>query len=61
MKTILITIVILGFCIAGIAVKILMKKDGEFVGTCSSNNPLITNDGEKCSYCGASTNEQCKA
>ena len=53
MKTALISIVLLGIGFAGIAIKIWAKKDGKFEGTCASNNPLITKEGESCGFCGA--------
>lgn len=37
---------------AGIAIRIWAKKDGEFRGTCASENPLINKDGEPCGFCG---------
>ena len=46
---------------AGIAIKILVKKNGQFAGTCSSNNPLFQSEGESCGLCGAKPNEQCKS
>ncbi|MAZ30934.1 MAG: membrane or secreted protein [Flavobacteriales bacterium] len=61
MKLIILTITILGLGFAGIAIKILAKKDGEFEGTCASNNPLITREGEPCGFCGASPEEKCKS
>ena len=42
----LITIIILGLCIAGISIKFLVKKDGEFAGTCASQNPLLNESNE---------------
>ena len=59
------TTIILSFfltliCLAGICIKILIKKDGEFSGTCASNNPFLNKDGKKCSYCGADPGERCK-
>jgi len=61
MKIILLSIVLLAIAFAGIAIKILVKKDGKFSGTCSSNNPLIQNDGGACGICGAKPQEKCKA
>ena len=61
MKTVLISIVLLGFGFAGIAIKIWAKKDGKFEGTCASNNPLITKKGEPCGFCGAESDEMCKS
>ncbi|MFL2570588.1 MAG: membrane or secreted protein [Parvicellaceae bacterium] len=60
MKIVLLTIGLLGLAFAGIAVKILFKKDGEFAGTCASNNPLLNKEGESCSLCGARPEEKCK-
>ena len=60
-EIILISILILGLGIAGIAIKILVKKNGRFSGTCASNNPFLNKDGENCSYCGATPNEGCKS
>ena len=57
---IIISIIILSICICGIAIKILIKKNGEFSGTCASNNPLLNNN-EPCTYCGAKPNEGCKS
>ena len=48
----LITIIILGLCIAGISIKLLVKKDGEFAGTCASQNPLLNKSNEPCGFCG---------
>jgi hypothetical protein len=61
MKLIIIAVVLLAIAFAGIAVKILLKKDGKFAGTCSSNNPLLKGDGGSCGICGARPEEQCKA
>jgi len=56
----LITIGFLMFVFIGIGIKILLKKDGEFSGTCSSQNPLLNKDGEACRFCGALPEEECK-
>ena len=60
MEVVLLSILLLGLCFAGIAVKILLKKDGEFSGTCASNSPFLNKEGENCSLCGASPEEICK-
>ncbi|KQB42037.1 hypothetical protein RCH33_1378 [Flavobacterium daejeonense] len=59
--TIVISIVVLAFGIAGIAIKLLVKKNGSFSGTCSSNNPLIQGEGGVCGICGAKPEEKCKS
>lgn len=60
MKLVLITIALLSLAFAGIAVKILLKKNGKFAGTCASNNPLINEEGAACGLCGAQPDEKCK-
>tara|TARA_B100000287_G_scaffold416359_1_gene450945 strand:+ start:3854 stop:4075 length:222 start_codon:yes stop_codon:yes gene_type:complete len=56
----LVTIIMITFVFTGIGIKILLKKNGEFSGTCASNNPLLNKEGESCSLCGAKPEEQCK-
>ena len=60
MATVLIAILLLALAFAGIAIKILVKKGGEFAGTCASNNPLLQEEGATCGLCGAKPDEQCK-
>ncbi len=61
MTVVLLSIVLVALAFAGIAIKILVKKDGKFAGTCSSNNPLFQKDGGACSICGARPEDKCKA
>jgi hypothetical protein len=61
MTVILSSIVLVALAFAGIAIKILVKKNGQFAGTCSSNNPLLQKDGGVCGICGAKSQEQCKS
>jgi hypothetical protein len=61
MTIVLISIVLIALAFAGIAIKILVKKDGKFSGTCSSNNPLLQKEGGACGICGAKPQEQCKS
>lgn len=58
MKIFLITIVLLGLAVAGIAIKIWGKKDGKFAGTCASQSPFLNKEGESCSYCGKTPEQQ---
>ena len=60
MTLILSAIVLLGLGVAGIAIKIWGKKDGEFAGTCASNNPMLNDGNGSCGVCGARPSEQCK-
>ena len=52
MELLIITLVLLGLGIAGISIKLWAKKEGEFAGTCASQNPMLNNDGEACGFCG---------
>lgn len=61
MKLVLLTIGLLALAFAGIAIKIWGKKNGEFAGTCASNNPLLQEEGAACGLCGAMPDEQCKS
>ena len=56
----LITLILMIFVFSGIGIKILLKKNGEFAGTCASQNPLINKEGEACGFCGAQPEEKCK-
>jgi len=60
MKIFLITFVMILIASAGIGIKILLKKNGQFSGTCASQNPLLNNEGEPCGLCGAMPEEECK-
>ena len=57
MKLLLITFVLLGLGVAGIAIKIWIKKDGEFAGTCASQNPMLNKTSEPCGFCGKSPDQ----
>ncbi len=47
-----VTLALLLLAFAGIAIKIWGKKDGEFAGTCASQNPFLNKEGEACGFCG---------
>jgi hypothetical protein len=55
----LLVIGLLALAFAGIAVKILLKKDGKFAGTCASQSPFLNQEGKACSLCGAPPSETC--
>ena len=57
MKLLLITLVLLGLGIAGISLKIWAKKDGEFSGTCASQNQMLNTEGNACGFCGKTTDQ----
>ena len=52
MKLFLLTFGLLALSIAGIAIKILTKKQGEFSGTCASQSPFLNKSDEPCGICG---------
>ena len=56
----LITVGFIVFVFVGIGIKILLKKNGKFAGTCASQNPLLNKEGEACGICGSLPEEQCK-
>lgn len=58
MKLIILTILILGIGFAGLAIKLWLKKDGKFAGTCASQNPHLNASGEPCGFCGKMPDEQ---
>ena len=47
-----ITFILLLLGVAGIAIKIWAKKDGEFAGTCASQSPFLNKNGDACGFCG---------
>ena len=38
------------------SLRIILKKGGEFKGTCASQNPFLQEEGGSCSYCGKEVN-----
>ena len=60
MKLTLLAIGLLAIAFSGIAIKLIFKKDGEFSGTCASKNPVLNQDNEPCSLCGAQPEDKCK-
>jgi len=57
MKLLLLSIGLLAIGFAGIAIKILFKKNGEFDGTCAGSNVKMK---EKGIVCGCGNEEGCK-
>ena len=58
MKLFFITVILLTIAILGIAIKIWAKKDGEFSGTCASQNPFLNKENKRCGFCGKLPAEQ---
>ena len=60
LKVLFFTTLLIGLAFAGIALRILLVKGGEFRGTCATNNPMLTNEIGECSVCGAKPDEACQ-
>lgn len=60
LTTLLLSLGIVGLAFAMIGIRILLVKDGEFRGTCSSNNPMLKNEIGECTVCGKKPEEECK-
>ncbi len=58
------TLIVIGFIAIFfmlMSVRILLKKDGKFKGTCASQNPfLVKEPGAPCGYCGRTSDEDGK-
>lgn len=52
MQVVLLTIGIFALFFVGLSIRILLKKDGEFKGTCASQNPYLNKEGASCGFCG---------
>lgn len=51
LTTVLIAVAVLALAFAMIAIRLIFLKDGEFRGTCSTNNPLLKARGVECEVC----------
>ncbi|MDH5609095.1 MAG: hypothetical protein OEY56_06410 [Cyclobacteriaceae bacterium] len=56
MATIFLGIGLIGLFFIGMSVRLLFVKNGEFKGTCASQNPYLNKDGEACGFCGRTVN-----
>jgi hypothetical protein len=61
MTTLFLTIGLIGIFFIGMSVRLIFLKNGEFKGTCASQNPYLNKDGAACGYCGKTmtTGESC--
>jgi hypothetical protein len=50
MATLYLTIGFLALFFILMSVRLIFIKDGQFKGTCASQNPYLNKDGETCSY-----------
>ncbi len=54
MTTILLGIGIIAIFFIFMSVRLIFLKNGEFKGTCASQNPYLNKDGGTCGFCGRS-------
>lgn len=52
MTTIFLGIGLVAIFFIGMSVRLLFIKNGEFKGTCASQNPYLNKEGAACGYCG---------
>lgn len=52
MATVILAIALVGIFFIGMSVRLLLVKNGEFKGTCASQNPYLQKEGSTCGYCG---------
>ncbi len=59
MATIIVTVVVLLLAFGLMSLRILLVKDGEFKGTCATNNPMLSKKLGPCVACGKKRGEPC--
>ena len=52
MATVYLTLGFMALFFILMSVRLIFLKDGQFKGTCASQNPFLNTEGETCSYCG---------
>lgn len=52
LPTILLGIGLVGIFFLFMSVRLIFVKNGEFKGTCASQNPYLNKEGATCGYCG---------
>ena len=52
MEIFIISVLLIGIAFSGIAIKLILKKNGEFSGTCASQSPFLNKSDEPCGICG---------
>lgn len=52
MTTVLLGIGLVAIFFIGMSVRLIFIKNGEFKGTCASQNPYLNKEGAACGYCG---------
>lgn len=60
MSSFLIIFLIIALFFVLMSTRILLKKDGEFRGSCASNNPMLKNELGECTVCGQKPSGDCE-
>ena len=60
MTTLLLGIGFIAIFFIFMSVRLILLKDGEFKGTCASQNPYLNKEGDACGFCGRQPGEACK-
>jgi hypothetical protein len=60
MATVLLGIGFIALFFIGMSVRLIFIKNGEFKGTCASQNPHLNKDGQACGFCGREPGVACK-
>ncbi len=60
MIKLLVVFAILGIAFMGLALRVIFIKDGEFHGTCATNNPVLKNELGECIVCGNKPEDNCE-
>ena len=53
-------VLVLGIAFAGMAIRVILVKNGEARGGCAGKNPMMQEEGVACTMCGAMPDETCK-
>lgn len=56
-----IIVAVMGVALLGMAIRVVLVKDGEVRGGCAGKNPMMQEEGAACTMCGAMPTEECKS
>ncbi len=51
---------VLAIALVGMAVRLILVKDGEVRGGCAGKNPMMQEEGVACTVCGAMPSQECQ-
>jgi hypothetical protein len=59
LPTLLLTLGLMVLAVAGLGMRLLLIKGGQFRGSCANNNPMLEKQIGKCTVCGRDSGEAC--